>query len=104
MDRISALRNVEKAIREFERGEADLAETERQVATVLRTYASEFETADGRAAYRVAAGEREAVVVASSPAAARERGVAALGGAAGDDESGDADGPTLESVTVERVA
>jgi Tfp pilus assembly protein PilX len=97
MDRISALRNVEEAVRAFERGEADLAETERRVATVLRTYASEFETADGRAAYRVAADDREAVVVAGSAAAARERGVAALGG---DDE----DGPALESVTVERVA
>jgi hypothetical protein len=107
MDRISALRNVEEAIRAFERGEADLAETERRVATVLRTYASEFEAADGRAAYRVAAGGREAVVVASSPAAARERGVAALADADADESEGegaDGDAPTRESITVERVA
>ena len=29
MDRISALRNIEDALRAFERGEADLATTER---------------------------------------------------------------------------
>lgn len=46
VDRISALRNVEEALRAFESGEADLAATERRVATVLRTYATEFEGGD----------------------------------------------------------
>jgi hypothetical protein len=91
MDRIAALRNVEDALRSFEEGEADLAETEAEVATILRTFATEFE-ADDRQAYRVrlpgGAGDggdvssdrdavtpdsRETVVVADSPTAARER-------------------------------
>jgi hypothetical protein len=76
MDRISALRNVEEAIREFERGEADLAATERRVATVLRTYATEFdEEREELAAFR-ARGDDPAdgvVVVAASPPDARER-------------------------------
>lgn len=74
MDRISALRNVEDALREFEAGEADLATTERQVVTVLRTFATEFEDEERRP-YR-AVGEEPAdgtVVVAASPADARER-------------------------------
>ncbi|MFC6787015.1 hypothetical protein ACFQFH_14355 [Halobaculum halobium] len=83
MDRISALRNVEDAIRAFEDGEADLADTEQRVATVLRTYATEFER-DDRRAYRVVAGPGEGrVVVADAPTEAREQ-VAAL--AAVDDE------------------
>ncbi|QLG60677.1 DUF7854 family protein [Halorarum salinum] len=79
MDRISALRNVEDALREFEEGEADLAETERRVGTVLRTFATEFET-PGKRAYRAVVGGSDGgdadagtVVVASSPAEARER-------------------------------
>lgn len=77
MDRISALRNVEDALREFEDGEADLAETERRVGTVLRTFATEFET-PGKRAYRAVVDGSDAdaagtVVVASSPAEARER-------------------------------
>lgn len=52
MDRISALRNVEDALRAFERGEADLATTERQVLNVLRTYATDFEGDGELAAYR----------------------------------------------------
>jgi len=73
MDRISALRNVEDAIRAFEDGEADLADTERRVATVLRTYATEFE-AENRRAYRAVDGPGESrVVVAGDPAEARER-------------------------------
>jgi hypothetical protein len=77
MDRISALRNVEEALREFERGNLDLATMERRVATVLRTYATEFEGdgEDALAAYR-ASGESPAdglVVVASSPTEARGR-------------------------------
>lgn len=47
MDRISALRNIEDALREFEAGESDLANTERRVVTVLRTFATEFETDTG---------------------------------------------------------
>jgi hypothetical protein len=86
MDRISALRNVEDALREFEDGEADLAATERRVVAVLRTYATDFEATDGRAAFRVhrrddsepdpesESGDDETVVVADSLAAAREAG------------------------------
>ncbi|SEO55997.1 hypothetical protein SAMN04487948_103231 [Halogranum amylolyticum] len=70
MDRISALRNVEDALRAFEDGEMDLATTERRVATVLRTYATEFDD-DPRTTYR-AIGD-DAVVVASSEPEARER-------------------------------
>ncbi|WP_416838383.1 hypothetical protein [Haloferax sp. DFSO52] len=47
MDRISALRNIEDAIRDFESGDSDLASTERRVVTVLRTFATEFETDTG---------------------------------------------------------
>jgi hypothetical protein len=90
MDRISAIRNVEAALREFEAGEADLAETERRVATVVRTYATEFDGTAGQA-YRVSYGEggdaaadatertderaseRSTVVIADSAAEARER-------------------------------
>lgn len=43
VDRISTLRNVEAALRRFERGEADLHETEREVVNALRTYATDFE-------------------------------------------------------------
>jgi hypothetical protein len=46
VDRISALRNVEDALRDFEEGRVDLAEAERRVGTVLRTYATEFEADD----------------------------------------------------------
>ena len=75
MDRISALRNVEETLREFEAGETDLAAVERRVVTILRTYATEFEGDDGAVPY-VASGENPAdgvVVVAASPPAARER-------------------------------
>ncbi|MXR41741.1 hypothetical protein GRX01_10385 [Halobaculum sp. WSA2] len=94
MDRISALRNVEDAIRAFEDGEADLADTERRVATVLRTYATEFEVEDRRA-YRVVDGPGEGrVVVAGTPAEARERAVRLA-------DSGD--GETPADVTVESL-
>jgi len=76
MDRISALRNVEEALREFERGEVDLEGAERRVLAVLRMYATEFaETHEGLAAYRAAGDGRVegTVVVAESPAAARKR-------------------------------
>ena len=118
MDRISALRNVEDALRAFEDGDADLAGTERRVTGVLRTFATEFDV-PGKRAYRVVAGEAAAdrtedgtadrtgdettgrpadgtthgaadgvVVVAASPAEARER-AAAL-------SDGDADAADLE--------
>lgn len=72
MDRISAIRNVESALAAFEDGEISLETLEERVTGVLRTYATEFE--DGTA-YR-ARGDPQAdglVVVAPSPAAARDR-------------------------------
>lgn len=72
MDRISALRNVEEAIREFEQGETDLAGTERRVRAILRTYATEFEDPD-RAVYRAVDWDDSAIVVADSETTARER-------------------------------
>jgi len=72
MDRISALRNVEDALSKFEAGECTLAELERDVRGVLRTYASDFE-GDLRA-YRAEGGGADGVVVlASSSAEARDR-------------------------------
>lgn len=74
MDRISALRNVEEALRAFESGEQPLDATQRQVRSVLQTYATEFET-DRRRPFR-AHGEEPAdgtVVVAADPAEAAER-------------------------------
>jgi Tfp pilus assembly protein PilX len=77
MDRISALRNVEDALRAFEAGEADLAETERQVVAVLRTYATEFEGDEQSdlATYRASGDDAVdgTVVVAASAAEARRR-------------------------------
>lgn len=81
MDRIAALRNVEDALRAFEEGDADLATTEREVATILRTFATEFES-DDRQVYRVRpdteagaeSGETGTVVVAESEPEAREQG------------------------------
>ena len=79
MDRISALRNVEEALSAFEDGEIDLATAERRVAAVVRTYATEYETA-ADAAYRVETADRAdgIVVVASSPDDARSRAEALL--------------------------
>jgi len=79
MDRISAIRNVEDALREFEDGEADLAATERRVAAVLRTYATEFDGDDD--VYRAVGDDPVdgTVVVAPSEPAARERVLAASG-------------------------
>jgi len=80
MDRISALRNVEDALADFEAGEVDLAELERRVRGTLRTYATEL---DGELrAYR-ATGEEPAdgmVVLAPSAGAARERVAGLLDG------------------------
>lgn len=90
MDRISAIRNVEDALRAFEDGEADLADTERRVATVLRTYATEFDGDDH--VFRAVGGEPVdgRVVVAPSAPAARER-VLALSGIGASDGDGAAD-------------
>jgi hypothetical protein len=56
VDRISTLRNVEAALRRFERGEADLHETEREVVNALRTYATDFEFDPDREDGRVGSG------------------------------------------------
>jgi len=73
MDRISALRNVEDALADFEDGDLDLASLEARVAAVLRTYATEFEGA--ASAYRAYGDERATgvVVLAEDRPAARER-------------------------------
>ncbi|MEA5388410.1 hypothetical protein VB779_16135 [Haloarculaceae archaeon H-GB11] len=73
MDRISALRNVEDALAAFEDGELSLSDLEGQVRGILRTYATEFD-GDLRP-YRASGDERAAglVVLAASPAEARER-------------------------------
>jgi hypothetical protein len=75
MDRISAIRNVEEALRAFEDGEADLAATEERVVATLRTYATEFEDETGLDAYagRGADAVEGVVVVAESRAEARDR-------------------------------
>jgi len=74
MDRIAALRTVEEALSAFEAGEIDLDALESRVTGTLRTYATEFEDGPQRA-YR-ATGDpavEGAVVVAETPAAAREQ-------------------------------
>ena len=95
MDRISAIRNVEDALREFENGDADLAATERRVAAVLRTYATEF---DGEGDVYRAVGDDPVdgtVVVAPSEPAARER-VLAASGVDGERDPGGAEGPAFD--------
>lgn len=75
MDRISALRNIEDAISDFEAGETDLGSVEQRVLAVLRTYATDFGDDDQLHAYR-AVGDEPAdglVVVATSEAEARAR-------------------------------
>lgn len=74
MDRISALRNVEEALREFETGERSLEDAQREVRSVLQTYATEFET-DERRPFRARGDDAVdgVVVVATDPAAAAER-------------------------------
>jgi hypothetical protein len=100
MDRISAIRNVEDALREFENGDADLAATERRVAAVLRTYATEF---DGDGDVYRAVGDDPVdgtVVVAPSEPAARERVLAASGGEGDEHDDvridGDGDRPEFD--------
>ncbi|OTF00212.1 hypothetical protein [Halorubrum sp. SD612] len=100
MDRISAIRNVEDALREFENGDADLAATERRVAAVLRTYATEFDGDDD--VYRAVGDDPVdgTVVVAPSEPAARERALAASG--LGDETGDDPDGADVAEFDVER--
>ncbi|MDH5019002.1 DUF7854 family protein [Halobacterium rubrum] len=86
MDRISALRNVEDALADFEDGEASLEDVEDRVLGVLRTYATEFEGEDGLSAYR-ATGDpavEGVVVVAPDAETARDRVAARVDGAVPD--------------------
>lgn len=90
MDRISALRNIEQALQQFDAGEIHLAEAERRIQTILRTYATEYE---GENAVFQAHGDPAVdgrVIVAPTEAAARDRLRALV----------DADDPTFE---LERV-
>jgi hypothetical protein len=76
MDRISALRNIEEALREFEAGESDLEATEQRVVGVLRTYATDFEgEEEGLRVYQAAGSGRAdgLVVVAESQSEAEAR-------------------------------
>jgi hypothetical protein len=101
MDRISALRNVEAALRAFEDGECSFETLEGRVEGVLRTYVSSFE-GDGVAPYRVVDGPPATegmVVVASDAVEARER-VRALGG----DGNGASRDGVEGAIDVERVA
>jgi len=73
MDRISAIRNVEEALADFEAGASTLPELEAEVRGILRTYATGFD--EDLATYRATGDPAAAglVVLADSPAAARER-------------------------------
>ena len=79
MDRISALRNVERALAEYEAGDATLPELEREVRGVLRSYATEY--GEG-SPWRARGDERVdgLVVVAGSRSEARERVTATVDG------------------------
>ncbi|MFC6615460.1 hypothetical protein ACFQAS_10930 [Halopenitus salinus] len=102
MDRISAIRNLEDALREFDHGEATLEETERRAVAVLRTYATEFEGSTD--VYRAVGPDPAGgtVVVAPSKAAARARIAERIVSmsAAGTDECEPSDAPEFE---VERL-
>lgn len=76
MDRISALRNIEDALAEFEAGETSLGDLEEDVRGILRTYATDL---DGDLqSFRATGGTADGlVVVAETRADARER-IAAL--------------------------
>jgi len=102
MDRISAIRNVEDALRKFEDGETDLADTERRVAAVLRTYATSFDGDDD--VFRAVGDDRVdgSVVVAPSVPAARER-VLATNGIDPNDADGDPPADDRPAFEVERV-
>lgn len=72
MDRISALRNIEEALSDFEAGHIDLETMETRVRATLRTYATDF---DDLGTYR-AHGPPSVdglVVVADSQRNARDR-------------------------------
>ncbi len=100
MDRISAIRNVEDALRAFENGDADLADTERRVAAVLRTYATEF---DGEDSVFRAVGDEPVdgqIVVAPSKPAARER-VLTLSGF---DPSANRGAPSLDDSATQNIS
>ncbi|MFC6722531.1 hypothetical protein [Halobacteriaceae bacterium SHR40] len=73
MDRISALRNIEDALTQYENNELALPELEGEVRGILRTYATEFDEAT--AAYRATGDERAEglVVVAASKTEARDQ-------------------------------
>ncbi len=88
MDRISALRNIEDALSDFEAGADELRETQRRVLTILQTYATEFETERDLSAYRARGDERATgiVVVAESKGEATNRIIELL-----DDETVDFD-------------
>ena len=76
MDRISALRNIEEALRDFEAGQSDLEATEQRVIGVLRTYATDFEGEEaGLRAYQASGSGRAdgLVVVAESQSEAKAR-------------------------------
>ncbi|WP_330631464.1 DUF7854 family protein [Halocatena halophila] len=63
MDRISALRNVEDALQDFEDGEIDLMTMDVRIRSVIRTYATNFGT---YTAYRaIAPPAVEGVIVAA---------------------------------------
>jgi hypothetical protein len=68
MDRISALRNVEDALTDFEDGDATLEDVEHRVLGVLRTYATEFEDDDVAAFRATGASSVEGVVVVAPDA------------------------------------
>ncbi|ELZ95067.1 hypothetical protein C440_08322 [Haloferax mucosum ATCC BAA-1512] len=94
MDRISALRNIEDAIRDLESGESDLEGTERRVVTILRTFATEFESETGDEAldaWRAVGDDRvEGIVVLAATAdeaTARVRDLLANATDDGDDVS-----------------
>lgn len=72
MDRISALRNIEDALADFEAGESTLSDLEGDVRGILRTYAADL---DGNLSTYRATGDGfdELVVVANSPKDAHER-------------------------------
>lgn len=72
MDRISALRNIEDALSDFEAGRIDLETMEARVRATLRTYATDF---DELGTYR-AHGPPSVdglIVVADSQRTARDR-------------------------------
>lgn len=73
MDRISALRNMEDALQDYEDGDVDLAGLEERIGTILRTYATDFEAAE-LDVYRAVGGEADGTIVAAESATeARER-------------------------------